>query len=105
MFDAADTLETTLAALAGCVDTLAFDIGAMRSAASDPSLFATDLAEALVASGVAFRDAHRRVGELFARLETEGRALDAPDTPGGPAPDRVREQLGSLAVRLEAHRA
>jgi argininosuccinate lyase len=71
-FDAADTLETTLAAIAGCVETITFRPEAMRAATRVGGLYATDLAEALVRTGVPFREAHRRVGELLRRLEAEG---------------------------------
>ena len=42
-----------------------FDVDAMRAACEDEGLYATDLAEALVRSGVPFREAHRRTGELL----------------------------------------
>src|SRR5206468_5902544 len=74
-FDAADTLELVLPALEGAVRTVRFDPDAMRAACRDEGLYATDLAEALVASGVPFREAHRRTGELLRRLEGEHRAL------------------------------
>ncbi len=121
-FDAADTLETTLAALAGCVETMTFYPGAMRAATRAEGLYATDLAESLVRTGVPFREAHRRVGELLRRLEAEGRSFNAlspddwldlglPDgadlldadravraraTPGGPSPQSVRAQAAAL---------
>jgi argininosuccinate lyase len=75
LFDAADTLEVVLPALAGCVETLRFDLQAMRLAASAPELFATEVAEALVRSGVPFREAHRRIGETLKLLESEHRTL------------------------------
>src|SRR5581483_3937463 len=75
LFDAADTLEVVLAALAGCVETARFRPELMRRAARHPDLYATDLAEALVVAGTPFREAHRLVGELIARLEAEGRSL------------------------------
>jgi argininosuccinate lyase len=116
VFDAADTLEVVLPALAGCVETMTFHPEAMRAAAAAPGLFATDLAEALVLRGVAFREAHRRVGELLRRLETEDlsfsalspddwatlglpggadlldadRAVRARAMPGGPSPELER---------------
>jgi argininosuccinate lyase len=122
VFDAADTLESALGALAGCVETLRFDPSAMREATRDDGLYATDLAEALVRRGVPFREAHRRVGELLRRLETEGisfRALSADDLtdlglpdgasaldadravraramPGGPSPESVRAQVAAI---------
>jgi argininosuccinate lyase len=93
----------------------------------EPALYATDVAEALVAAGTPFREAHRRVGELLKRLEADGRTLaeltDAewaelgvpggaalldPDRavrarggPGGPAPERVLEQADALERLLE----
>ncbi|MGZ8612783.1 MAG: argininosuccinate lyase [Actinomycetota bacterium] len=127
-FDAADTLEATLAAIAGCVETMTFDPEAMRDATCAGGLYATDLAEALVRSGVPFREAHRRVGELLRRLEAEDRSFDtlSPDdwtalglpdgaalldadravraraTPGGPSPESVRRQLDALGRLLHA---
>src|SRR5206468_5356122 len=74
-FDAADTLALVLPAVTGAVHTLRFDVDAMRAACDDDGLYATDLAEALVATGVPFRDAHRRMGELLRRLEDEGGSL------------------------------
>jgi argininosuccinate lyase len=79
LFDAADTLLATLEALTGCVASMTFDRDAMRTAASAEELFATDLAEALVARGVPFREAHGRVGRLLAQLEADGRSLASLD--------------------------
>ncbi|MGZ4150714.1 MAG: argininosuccinate lyase [Actinomycetota bacterium] len=125
-FDAADTLELVLPALEGAVRTVRFDVARMRAACGDEGLYATDLAEALVASGVPFRDAHRRTGELLKGLSEEGRplrdlspdewsafgvpdgeALLDPDRsvaarggPGGPAPASVRAQADALEALL-----
>jgi argininosuccinate lyase len=74
-FDAADTLELVLPALIGAVETIAFDPDAMAAACDDDGLYATDLAEALVRSGVPFREAHRRTGELLKRMALEDRRL------------------------------
>jgi argininosuccinate lyase len=127
-FDAADTLEVVLAALAGCVETMTFHPEAMREAARAEGLYATDLAEALVLRGVPFREAHRRVGELLRRLESEDlsfhalspdewidlglpdgavhldaeRAVRARATPGGPSPESVRRQADALEALLAA---
>ena len=49
------------AALAVLVDGLEFDRERLAAAAADPLLLATDAAEALVAEGVPFRDAHEQV--------------------------------------------
>ena len=75
-----------------------------------PALFATDVAEALVAAGTPVREAHRRVGELLMGLETEGRTLadltvgewSALGLPGGPSPASVRTQADALARMLDA---
>jgi argininosuccinate lyase len=125
-FDAADTLEATLAALAGCVETLGFDVAAMRRASEAEGLYATDLAEELVRAGVPFRQAHRQVGELLKRLDAEGRllrgteadewralglpegeALLDPDRsvrarsmPGGPSPASVLDQVQAIEATL-----
>jgi argininosuccinate lyase len=127
-FDAADTLELTLPALAGCVETLTFDPEAMRTATLHEGLYTTDLAEALVKLGVPFREAHRRVGELLRRLETEGitfnalspddwtdlglpdgaalldadRSVRARAIPGGPSPQSVLQQVDALERLLAA---
>jgi argininosuccinate lyase len=128
VFDAADTLELVLPALAGAVRTVRFDVDAMRAACADPGLYATDLAETLVKDGVPFRDAHRRTGELLKRLDAEGRGLrdlsaeewaafglpegpgllDADQAivsrggPGGPSPASVIAQAEALGAALDA---
>jgi argininosuccinate lyase len=116
--------------LRSCVETTTFNRDAMREAARDPGLFATDLADALVRTGVPVREAHRRVGELLRRLEAEDlsfnalspddwarlglpdgadlldadRAVRARATRGGPSPDRVRAQADELEGLLAARR-
>ncbi len=127
VFDAAETLELVLPALAGCVDTLRFDAEAMRAASMDEDLYATDIAEALVITGVPFREAHRMTGELLRSLTEEGRGLRDLDEKewsafglkdgaslldpeasvrarnmlGGPAPDRVGEQCDAIELALD----
>ncbi len=64
LFDAATTLRDSLAVMAGAIATLSVRREAMRAAAEDPMLLATDLAEALVRSGVPFREAHEVVGRV-----------------------------------------
>jgi argininosuccinate lyase len=68
VFHADDVLTTALAALTGMIETARFD-------PPPPSswVVALDLAEALVARGVPFRDAHHAVGGLVAALKAEGR--------------------------------
>lgn len=126
VLDAAYAVTTTIPAVIGCLETATFDPEKMRASAADEDLFATDLAEALVRSGVAFRDAHRRTGELLRDLAEDGRALHdmtadewkayglpegaamldpdasvrARSTRGGPAPEQVRAQADLIDARL-----
>ena len=131
VFDARDALAATLPALTGMIETLMFDTDRMREACEGGFVTATDLAEALVARGVPFREAHARVGGIVSALEAEGRtltdvapqewpALDAalePDvatwlraetsvarhgTPGGPGLESVDGQIAALRERLGA---
>jgi argininosuccinate lyase len=129
-FDAADTLELVVPALTGAMRTIAFDAARMRSACADDGLYATDLAEGLVAAGVPFREAHRRTGELFKRLAGAGRSLGdldplewrafgvpdgaalldpdrsvrARDGRGGPSPRSVEDQAELLERNLAVRR-
>jgi argininosuccinate lyase len=75
VFDAFDTLELVLPALAGAVASCVFDVERLRRAASDPAALATDVAEALVLLGVPFREAHERVGTLVRTAEERGCSL------------------------------
>ena len=130
LFDTTDTLEATLDAFCGMVKGLEVDEGRMRSAAEDPALLATDLADYLVAKGVAFREAHTAVSGLcdlavergtpLGQLSLEEYQRFAPafdsdvfqvtalssasgkDVPGGTAPGRVAEALRRARQRLQA---
>jgi len=122
LFDAVDTTAATLRMLTEVIAVLHFDVDAMRRAASDPALQATDAAEHLVANGVPFREAHTIVGALVSRTLAAGRtladldlaewqaasarfdsrvvdlfdpdaALRRRDIPGGPGPRSVTRQL------------
>jgi argininosuccinate lyase len=75
LFDAVDTTLATLAVVADVVRVLRFDTRAMRAAASDPALLATDVAEHLVMRGTPFRAAHQLVGQAVRRSLEEGRSL------------------------------
>ena len=61
MFAARRDVAGALGALTALVAGLEFDAGRLAAAASDPLLLATDAAEALVAEGMPFRDAHEQV--------------------------------------------
>ncbi|MFM8559640.1 MAG: argininosuccinate lyase, partial [bacterium] len=71
VFDAADTLDAMLSVLPAAIDALVPN--RERIAASlTPDLLAVELADALVAEGVPFRDAHKVVGALWAAAERAG---------------------------------
>jgi argininosuccinate lyase len=122
LFDAVDSTAATLRMLTELIAVLEFEVAAMRRAASDPALQATDVAEHLVANGVPFREAHTIVGELVAQTVAAGRtladldldewhaasdrftpnvsrlfdpdaALRRRDVPGGPGPHSITRQL------------
>jgi argininosuccinate lyase len=64
LFDSVDTCTGSLVILAAMLRSLTFNEEAMRAAAGDGFLLATDVAEYLVAAGVPFRDAHEITGRI-----------------------------------------
>jgi argininosuccinate lyase len=64
LFDAADTIELELRALAGMLPGIRFDRERMAAAAADEMAAATDIADLLVRRGMPFREAHGVVGGL-----------------------------------------
>jgi argininosuccinate lyase len=125
LFDAVDQVALALAATAGLVGSLDFDVARMQAAADTPYAAATDLAELLVEHGMPFRDAHALVGALVrdslerhvplaelvsahpdlgaegAALLERGLAVTRRTTPGGGGPAPVAAQLDRFANRLE----
>jgi argininosuccinate lyase len=114
-------LGITLPVVAGAVRTLRVNAGRM-SAALDPAMLATDVAEYLVRKGVPFRDAHHLSGQAVALAEQRGIPMSAlteedwhslsphfghdvrqvfdfsqsvasRDVPGGTSPRAIREQI------------
>jgi argininosuccinate lyase len=78
VFDAADTLELSLAAMTGMIADLAVDAARMRTAAEAGYPTATDLADWLVrALKMPFREAHHVAGSIVKLAESEGVGLDA----------------------------
>jgi argininosuccinate lyase/amino-acid N-acetyltransferase len=71
VFDTADTIATLLAALAPAIVVLESDRERMRASLT-PDLLAVELADALVATGAPFRDAHALVATLWATAERKG---------------------------------
>ena len=131
IFDAADTLEISLVAMAAMIGDLKVDADAMRKAADDGYPTATDLADWIVKMlRKPFREAHHAAGAIVARAEALGVTLDevplaemqaiepaitqdvftvlsleasvkARVSYGGTAPERVREQLKFWKEKLK----
>ncbi len=123
VFDAADTLELSLAAMAGMIADMTAQPERMKAAAEAGYPTATDLADWVVkVLKKPFREAHHIAGSIVKAAETQGVTLDklpladmqaiepgitedvfqvlslessvkARMSLGGTAPDRVREQL------------
>jgi argininosuccinate lyase len=122
LFDAADTLELSLAAAHGMLSGISFRRERLADAAADEFLAATDVADLLVRRGMPFRQAHgvvaglvrvalaggKRLSELTPEQLTEASPLldeefyallrdrawlESKVSEGGTALDRVREQL------------
>ncbi|MBR2823067.1 MAG: argininosuccinate lyase [Clostridia bacterium] len=74
-FDARDTLLKSLTVFTAMLRTVTFRTDVMEKGAAGGFTNATDCADYLVRKGVAFRDAHRVVGELVAHCLSEGKAL------------------------------
>ena len=77
VFDSFDQLSVCLAVVKGCMEGTLFNEEKCESAASDPLLLATDLADYLVIKGLPFRQAHHVVGELVGLAESKGVSLTA----------------------------
>jgi argininosuccinate lyase len=131
-FDAVETLQLVLPAMAGMIATMTVHADVLEAAAPLGFALATDVAELLVRNGVAFREAHEAVGKLVAHCTHHGLDLHEVDdaqlaalsphlTPdirdvldvrgaiasrqghGGTAPVRVAEQLEVLRLEVDAH--
>ena len=77
MFDAADSLELCIAAMAGMVRDLKANKQRMRAVASADYSVATDLADWLVRKvGLPFRQAHHVTGALVGKAADKGVDLD-----------------------------
>lgn len=76
LFDSVDTVRATVRLTAAMAGATSVNAASCLSAASDPMLLATDLADYLVRKGVAFREAHHIVGAIVAFSEKSGKALN-----------------------------
>ena len=75
LFEAEDTVRASLDAAGAVIAGLSINAAATEAAASG-LLLATDVADYLVAKGLAFREAHEVVGTLVRRLVEERRSFD-----------------------------
>jgi argininosuccinate lyase len=133
VFDAVDTLELLLPALAGMIATMTVRVDRLEAAAPVGFTLATEVADWLVRRGVPFRDAHEVTGKLVSLCVTRDCALDelsdddlrqvspllTPEvrtvlsvesalasrtTPGSTGPGPVADQLASVQDKLEGWR-
>ncbi|HEY9777749.1 MAG TPA: argininosuccinate lyase [Planktothrix sp.] len=71
------TLSLCLSALSVAIDSIQVQPNAMKAAASDPDLMATDLVEYLVLKDVAFRTAHEAVAKAVQLARATGEGLSS----------------------------
>jgi argininosuccinate lyase len=91
LFDAVDTVELSLRALAGMLAGISFDRERMAAAAADEMVAATDIADLLVRRGMPFRESHAVVGGLVRHALEQGISLSEID----------REQLAGFSELLD----
>jgi len=77
LFDTIDTLKEMLPLVGDMLLTARVNRRRMEETAADDYACATDLADYLVRQGMAFREAHRIVGQMIACSRQAGRALKA----------------------------
>ena len=103
LFDSVDTILLVLAVNAEMIAAMEMREDRCLAAASDPMLLATDLADALVKSGVPFRTAHELVGKAVAESLKSGVPLDRLDlTRIDPAYTEQMKSVFSLETALAA---
>ncbi len=96
VFDTADTLALLFTAIPPAIEALVPEAARMRATLTS-DLLAVELADALVETGVPFRDAHAAVGRLWAAAEARGVAPEAL-----PEPDRLALSPHFTSDRLAA---
>jgi argininosuccinate lyase len=77
VFDAVDTLATSLQVLAAMVPRLRVRADRMRAAADAGYTLATELADYLAGRGIPFREAHGVVGAIVRKAIADGRSLSS----------------------------
>lgn len=130
LFDTLDTLRPCLNVMCGMLATATFDTERMAAAAGRGFSTATEVADYLVRKGIPFREAHGIVGQIVRYCEKQAVTLDdlslaewrsfskefgedcldiispigaieAKRSPGGTAPERVKEQIQKARKILE----
>jgi argininosuccinate lyase len=76
LFDSADTVRACVRLMAAMLQNTVINPKNCATAASDPALLATDLADYLVRKGMPFRQAHHVVGAIVAMGEKSGKPLN-----------------------------
>jgi argininosuccinate lyase len=127
-FEAVEVVGDGLALAAAMIRGSSFRPERLASAADDPLIAATDLADHLTRQGLPFRQAHEVIGRLVKDAETQGRSLasysleelrtfsplfsaeavglhagdvvNARTTEGGTAPEQVATQLAAARSRM-----
>ena len=103
LFDSVDTILLVLAVNTEMIAAMEMREDRCLAAASDPMLLATDLADALVKSGIPFRTAHELVGKAVAESVKSGLPLNSLDlTAIDPAYTDTMKSVFSLETALAA---
>ncbi|TML56475.1 MAG: argininosuccinate lyase [Actinobacteria bacterium] len=100
VFAARRDVRTTLGALEVLVGGIEFDHERLAAACNDPLVSATDLAEAMVAEGIPFRDAHEHVA-----AQVRDGTFEAPESPSrrvAPGPADVHAAVAEARTRFDA---
>jgi argininosuccinate lyase len=106
LFSATENAQACLEAARLMADHIVFDRQRLEAALTDPDLYATDTAEAMVAAGTPFRGAHHAVGQQVKEGKHRApwgsaRSLQLRDLEGGPAPARVLGRARQLMRQAE----
>lgn len=103
LFDSVDTILLVLAVNTEMIAAMEMREDKCLAAASDPMLLATDLADALVKSGVPFRTAHELVGKAVALSISSKTPLDQLDLEKiDPAYTNAMKSVFSIETALKA---
>jgi argininosuccinate lyase len=76
LFDTCDTIRATVRLMSAMLQNTSVNKSACETAASDPALLATDLADYLVRKGMPFRQAHHVVGAVVGFTEKANKPLN-----------------------------